>query len=120
MACINATRVSLNNSFTATTTKNTQVRAAAVKKIAVAPSASLSSDSRDFKASTVSTKTARDVRMYGEYGASSTSFYTTTEKQDSYDDLNAVLDAKCSDPMVKTVVVEMLDACAAITEALRS
>mmetsp|Transcript_2769 Transcript_2769/g.4737 ORF Transcript_2769/g.4737 Transcript_2769/m.4737 type:complete len:404 (-) Transcript_2769:76-1287(-) len=62
----------------------------------------------------------RNVRMNGEYGASSTSFYTTTEKQDKYDDLDTVLYTKCSDPMVRTVIKEMLDACADITEALRS
>jgi len=55
-----------------------------------------------------------------EYGASSTSFYTKTEKQDSYDDLNVVLDAKCKDAKLRTVIVEMLDAVADITEALRS
>ena len=55
-----------------------------------------------------------------EYGASSTSFYTTTEKQSTYDALNTVLDAKCSDPMLRTVIVECLDACGEITEALRS
>lgn len=58
--------------------------------------------------------------MRDAYGASGTSFYTTTEKQDSYDDLETVLNEKCSDPMVRTVVVEMLDACADITDALRS
>ena len=59
-------------------------------------------------------------RLFGEYGASSTSFYTTTEKQDSYDSLDVVLDAKCSDAKTRTVIYEMLDACADITEALRS
>ena len=66
------------------------------------------------------TRVARDVRMNGEYGASGTSFYTTTEKQESYDSLDAVLDAKCADPEVKVVIKEQLDACADITEALRS
>merc|ERR1719313_3323701 len=54
------------------------------------------------------------------YGASGTSFYTTTEKQDSYDDLDTVLEAKCADQKTRAVIVEMLDACADITEALRS
>ena len=54
------------------------------------------------------------------YGASGTSFYTTTEKQDSYDSLDKVLDAKCKDAGVRKVIVEMLDACGEITEALRS
>lgn len=34
--------------------------------------------------------------MRGEYGASGTSFYTTTEKEDYYDTLEAVLDKKCA------------------------
>merc|ERR1719324_2299759 len=61
-------------------------------------------------------------RVYGgdEYGASSTSFYTTTEKQDSYDSLDVVLAEKCKDEKPRTCIVEMLDACADITEALRS
>eukprot|EP00747_Dinoflagellata_sp_TGD_P147941 gnl/TRDRNA2_/TRDRNA2_176863_c0_seq4.p1 gnl/TRDRNA2_/TRDRNA2_176863_c0~~gnl/TRDRNA2_/TRDRNA2_176863_c0_seq4.p1 ORF type:complete len:456 (-),score=102.17 gnl/TRDRNA2_/TRDRNA2_176863_c0_seq4:163-1530(-) len=64
----------------------------------------------------------RDIRLRGEgeYGASSTSFYTTAEKQDSYDSLDAVLEAKCKDEKVRTVIYELLDACADITEALRS
>ena len=59
-------------------------------------------------------------RLFGEYGASSTSFYTTTEKQDSYDSLDDVLAAKCPDEKTRMVIYEMLDACADITEALRS
>jgi len=60
--------------------------------------------------------------LYGgdEYGASSTSFYTKTEKQDSYDDLDSVLDAKCKDPQLRRIIIECLDACGEITEALRS
>jgi len=58
--------------------------------------------------------------LYGEFGASSTSFYTTTEKQDSYDSLDKVLEEKCSDPQVREVIVDMLDVCAEITEALRT
>ena len=54
------------------------------------------------------------------YGASGTSFYTTTEKQDSYDSHDKVLNAKCKDEGVRKVIVEMLDACGEITEALRS
>ena len=61
------------------------------------------------------------VRQGGDaYGASGTSFYTTTEKQDSYDSLDKVLNAKCKDEGVRKVIVEMLDACGEITEALRS
>jgi len=52
----------------------------------------------------------------GEYGASGTSFYTTTEKQDSYDDLDSVLDAKCKDKQLRKVICESLDACGEITE----
>merc|ERR1719333_1379183 len=60
------------------------------------------------------------VRQGGDaYGASGTS-YTTTEKQDSYDSLDKVLNAKCKDEGVRKVIVEMLDACGEITEALRS
>merc|ERR1719491_2442152 len=58
-------------------------------------------------------------QLYGEYGASSTSFYTTTEKQESYESLNDVLTAKCADKQVRLVIKDMLDACADITEALR-
>jgi len=62
----------------------------------------------------------RTTKLFGEYGASSTSFYTTTEKQDSYDDLDSILDAHCADKQLQTVIREMLDACADITEALRT
>ena len=55
-----------------------------------------------------------------EYGASSTSFYTKTEKQDSYMSLEEVLDAKCKDDKVRQVIKDMLDVCAEITEALRT
>jgi len=58
--------------------------------------------------------------LYGEYGASSTSFYTTTEKKDSYESLDDVLQNKCSDPKVRQVIKDMLDVCAEITEALRT
>ncbi|MGK3746534.1 MAG: sedoheptulose-bisphosphatase [Bacillariaceae sp.] len=60
------------------------------------------------------------TQLYGEYGASSTSFYTTTEKQDSYASLEEVLAEKCSDDKVKQVIVDMLEVCADITEALRT
>jgi len=58
--------------------------------------------------------------LYGEYGASSTSFYTTTEKQSSYLSSDELLAAKCSDPKVRRVIVDMLDVCAEITDALRT
>jgi hypothetical protein len=60
------------------------------------------------------------TQLYGEYGASSTSFYTTTEKQDSYASLEEVLAEKCADDKVKQVIVDMLEVCADITEALRT
>lgn len=63
---------------------------------------------------------ATSTKLFGEYGASSTSFYTTTEKQDFYESLDTVLDAKCKDVKVKAVIKDMLDACADITEALRT
>ena len=53
------------------------------------------------------------------YGASCTSFYTTEEKKDSYETLDEVLTKKCSDPLIKQVVKDLLDVCAEITEALR-
>jgi len=56
----------------------------------------------------------------GEYGASGTSFYTDTEKQDSYDSAQDILDAHCEDKKLQKVIVEMLDVCAEITEALRT
>lgn len=54
------------------------------------------------------------------YGASHTSFYTTEEKKDSYDSLETILETKCNDASLKTLVTEMMDACAKITEALRT
>jgi hypothetical protein len=55
-----------------------------------------------------------------EYGASSTSFYTTVEKKDQYESLESVLENHCSDPKLREVITDMLDVCAEITEALRS
>lgn len=62
------------------------------------------------------------TKLFGEdeYGASSTSFYTTTEKQDTYASLDDVLQEKCKDEQLKVVIKDMLDACADITEALRT
>ena len=56
----------------------------------------------------------RDVRAH-EYGASSTSMYTTTEKQESYPSLENILERHCKDEMLRKVIVEMLDCCADIT-----
>merc|ERR1712003_419539 len=55
-----------------------------------------------------------------EYGASSTSFYTDVEKQDTYASSDDVLKEHCSDPKLRKVITEMLDVCAEITEALRT
>lgn len=60
------------------------------------------------------------TKLMGEFGASSTSFYTTTEKKDSYESLDDVLSTKCSDPKVRHVIKDMLNVCAEITEALRT
>lgn len=60
------------------------------------------------------------TQLYGEFGASSTSVYTTTEKQDSYVGLDAMLEEKCKDEKIRTVLKDMLDVCADITEALRT
>jgi len=64
--------------------------------------------------------TKPSTALYGEFGASSTSFYTTTEKQDSYSSLDDILQKKCKDDKVKAVIKDMLDVCADITEALRT
>jgi len=46
--------------------------------------------------------------------------YTDVEKQDSYASAEAILDEHCSDPGARKVILEMLDVCAEITEALRT
>ena len=53
------------------------------------------------------------------YGASCTSCYTTEEKQDSYSTLSNILQTKCSDELVRQVVLDMMAVCADITDALR-
>lgn len=68
----------------------------------------------------LSTRSVPSTQLYGEYGASSTSFYTTTEKQDSYASLDDILQEKCKDEKVRQVIVDMLDVCADITEELRT
>jgi len=73
-----------------------------------------------FAPSSFTAPAATSTQLYGEYGASSTSFYTTTEKQDSYASLDDVLNEKCGDEKVRLVIKDMLDACADITEALRT
>lgn len=54
------------------------------------------------------------------YGASCSSFYTSEEKKDSYETLEDVLRARCRDARVRRVVRDLVDAVAAITEALRT
>jgi sedoheptulose-bisphosphatase len=66
------------------------------------------------------TKPSSATKLFGEYGASSTSFYTTAEKKDSYASLNEILESKCADAKVRYVIKDMLDVCADITEALRT
>lgn len=68
----------------------------------------------------VQQRASGNTALYGEFGASSTSFYTTTEKQETYASLEEVLDQKCSDPKVRQVIIDMLEVCADITEALRT
>lgn len=53
------------------------------------------------------------------YGASSSSCYTTEEKKDSYETLGAVLVVKCSDPMLRECIQDLMKVCADITDALR-
>jgi len=114
------TRVNLASANATAARAGRQSRVAAVRVVAAAQGAKTGKASRFAAPSAASKSVARDVRMFGEYGASSTSFYTTTEKQDSYDDLDTILAAKCGNDQTRAVIVEMLDACADITEALRS
>lgn len=67
-------------------------------------------------------KPQASTKLFGgdEYGASSTSFYTDVEKQDSYASADDILQEHCSDPKLRKVINEMLDVCAEITEALRT
>lgn len=67
-------------------------------------------------------KTGSSTQLFGEgeYGASGTSFYTTTEAQDSYASLEEILEKKCEDTKLRLVIKDMLDACAEITEELRT
>jgi sedoheptulose-bisphosphatase len=60
------------------------------------------------------------TKQYSEYAASSTSFYTTTEKKDYYESLENILEAHCEDEKIRIVITDMLNACAEITEALRT
>jgi hypothetical protein len=68
---------------------------------------------------TSSEKKTANTKLYGEYGASSTSFYTDVEKQDSYESIDDVLGKKCKDEKVREVIMDMLDVCGQITEELR-
>ncbi|KAL3905603.1 MAG: hypothetical protein SGILL_009611, partial [Bacillariaceae sp.] len=70
----------------------------------------------------MSTTTAADKQQAyaaNAHGASSTSVYTTEEKQDSYQTLEEVLEAKCSNPQVREVIQDLMKVCADITDALR-
>ena len=53
------------------------------------------------------------------FGASHTSFYTDAVAKDSYETLGEVLEAKCADPELRSVLGTMFDGCGTITEALR-
>ena len=64
-----------------------------------------------FAPTILSTRSAPSTQLYGEYGASSTSFYTTTEKQDSYASLDDILQEKCKDEKVRQVIVDMRFVC---------
>lgn len=55
-----------------------------------------------------------------EFGASSTSFYTDVEKQDTYESLEHTLQHHCADTKVRQVITDCLHTCAEITHALRS
>jgi len=59
------------------------------------------------------------VRMDEAFGASHTSFYTNTKKQDYYATLDEILDSKMADADLKSVIKTMFNACGTITEALR-
>merc|ERR1719331_908442 len=53
------------------------------------------------------------------FGASHTSMYTDAVAKDKYDTLEEVLDAKMSNPELKSVIKTMFNACGTITDALR-
>ncbi|GKY98522.1 hypothetical protein MPSEU_000809300 [Mayamaea pseudoterrestris] len=55
-----------------------------------------------------------------EYGASCTSFYTSAEKLDHYESLDEVLAKHCKNEKLRTVINDMLNVCAEITDALRT
>lgn len=64
--------------------------------------------------------TTADAAASGDaYAASSTSCYTTEEKKDSYSTLSEILKTKCSDGLVRQVILDMMGVCADITDALR-
>lgn len=90
-----------------------------VASTAAAFSPSSAGNSRS-KVAPSSSSSSSTTKLNGEFGASSTSFYTTTEKKDTYESLDSVLEAKCKDEKVRAVIRDMLDVCAEITEALRS
>jgi hypothetical protein len=60
------------------------------------------------------------TQLKADYAASHTSFYTSTEKKESYESLDDVLNTKCKDPKVRHVIRDMFAVCADITIALRT
>jgi hypothetical protein len=71
--------------------------------------------------STINTAVEKQQRAYDKStsAVSSTSYYTTEEKKDHYSTLAEVLESKCYDPLVRQVIQDLMQVCAAITEALR-
>merc|ERR1719316_1974785 len=53
------------------------------------------------------------------FGASHTSMYTDAVAKDTYDTLDDILNAKMSNPELRSVINTMFNACGTITEALR-
>ena len=62
---------------------------------------------------------AEEKKTGDVYGASCTSCYTTEEKKDSYSTLSKLLETKCTDTLVRQVILDMMGVCADITDALR-
>jgi hypothetical protein len=67
----------------------------------------------------MATSAGAKQKAFAEKAASSTSFYTDEEKKDSYFTLPQVLESKCSDPLVRQVINDLMQVCADITDALR-
>jgi sedoheptulose-bisphosphatase len=67
----------------------------------------------------VAEATGADEKAEG-FGASHTSFYTEKSKKDSYRMLPEVLEEHCANPELREVITTLLNACANITEQLRT